>query len=307
MAGRHFSVQQHCDPIKHRNSLSRHFINQNRQRLLFENIKTPSPSNKTWEFLKDLCEMMVSANIPLHKVNNEQFRNVLEKYTNWYIPTDSTLPKNYLPSCYEYVLRKIRRRGADNKIWVSIDETMDIGSRYVANVVIGTLFADHPGDIYLLYSEVLDRVNHTTVASIFDNTMKLLWEGEVKRDNILLFVTDTAPYMVKAANDLHVLHPRVVHLTCLAQALHRVAEEIRENYPDVDNLISNMKKMFIKAPLRVQKFKQDIPSLSLPSQPVLMLWSTWLEAACVIVKTTVQLRRTLSVILTAMKHLPQKL
>jgi hypothetical protein len=50
----------------------------------------------------------------------------------------------------------------------------------------------------LLHSEVLDRINHTTIAATFDD-IKLLWEGGVKRDNILLFVTNAAPYMVKAA------------------------------------------------------------------------------------------------------------
>jgi hypothetical protein len=96
MVGKRFSVQRHCDTIKHRNSSSRHFINQNRQRLLFENVTTSSPSNKTLEFSRDLCDM-VPAKTPLHKVNNQQFRNFLENYTNQYIPTDPTLRKNYLP------------------------------------------------------------------------------------------------------------------------------------------------------------------------------------------------------------------
>jgi hypothetical protein len=47
----------------------------------------------------------------------------------------------------------------------------------------------------------------------------------------------------------------------------------------IDKLIANVKKMFVKAPLRVQIFKHDAPSLSLPSQPVLTCWSMWLEAA----------------------------
>jgi hypothetical protein len=71
----------------------------------------------------------------------------------------------------------------------------------------------------------------------------------------------------------------MVHLTYLAHALHRVAKEIRENYPDVDKLISNVKKMFIKTPLKVQKFKQDTSSLFLPPQPVLTCWGMWLDAA----------------------------
>jgi hypothetical protein len=73
-------VQQHCDTAKHKNSLSTQTSHQSRQRRLFDNTATPS-SNKTSEFSKDLCEMMVSANIPLNKVNNEQFKTSLEKYT----------------------------------------------------------------------------------------------------------------------------------------------------------------------------------------------------------------------------------
>jgi hypothetical protein len=51
--------------------------------------------------------------------------------------------------------------------------------------------------------------------------------------------------MVKAAKGLKMLYPKMVHLTCLAHALHRVAEEIRHSYTEVDKLISNVKKMFL--------------------------------------------------------------
>jgi hypothetical protein len=70
----------------------------------------------------------------------------------------------------------------------------------------------------------------------------------------------------------------MVPLTCLVHGLHRVAEEIRGNYPDVDNFISNVKKIFLKAPLRVEKFKQA-PSQPLPPKAVLTRWRTWLDAA----------------------------
>jgi hypothetical protein len=61
--------------------------------------------------------------------------------------------------------------------------------------------------------------------------------------------------------------------------LHRVAEEIRGNYPDVDKPNFNVKRIFIKAPLRVQKFKEIAPSMHLPPEPVLTRWGTWLQAA----------------------------
>jgi hypothetical protein len=109
--------------------------------------------------------------------------------------------------------------------------------------------------------------------------MKILWKDNVKRDRILLLVTDAAAYILKAAKGLKMLYPRMVHLTCLAHGLHRVAEDIRGNYPDADILISNVKKIFLKAPLSVEKFKQEAPSLSLPPKPVLTRWATWLDAA----------------------------
>jgi hypothetical protein len=65
---------------------------------------------------------------------------------------------------------------------------------------------------------------------------------------VLLFVTDAAPYMKEAAKAPQ-LYPKMVHVACLAPALHRVAEEVHGSYPEVDKLIANGKKIFIKSPL----------------------------------------------------------
>jgi hypothetical protein len=96
---------------------------------------------------------------------------------------------------------------------------------------------------------------------------------------VLLFISDAAPYMTKAAKVLQLLYPKMVHVTCLAHALHRVAEEVRGSYPEVDQLIANGNKIFIKSPLRVQKFKEEAPTLPLPPQPIVTSWGTWLDAA----------------------------
>jgi hypothetical protein len=102
--------------------------------------------------------MLISANIPLNKISYKQLINFIEKYTNRNVPTESTLGKNYLSSCYKNAVRRVRNIIGDNKIWVSIEESTDVDSRCVANVIVGTLFADRPGDIFVLHSEVLDKV-----------------------------------------------------------------------------------------------------------------------------------------------------
>ncbi|KAL4085261.1 hypothetical protein QTP88_027120 [Uroleucon formosanum] len=62
-------------------------------------------------------------------------------------------------------------------------------------------------------------------------------------------------------------------------ALHRVAEEIRIHFPNVDELINNGKKVFLKAPSRIQIFKTMAPDIPLPPRPVLTRWGTWLNAS----------------------------
>jgi hypothetical protein len=81
----------------------------------------------------------------------------LEKYTTHPIPTESTLRKNYLASFYEDKINKIRNSIGKNKMWVCIDETSDVDSRFVANVVVGILKQEQPGEIFLLACEVLER------------------------------------------------------------------------------------------------------------------------------------------------------
>ncbi|KAL4154365.1 hypothetical protein QTP88_000243 [Uroleucon formosanum] len=143
-------------------------------------------------------------------------------------------------------MNQIRQYVGNNKIWVSIDESTDIDGRYVGNVIIGTL-----------------KVNKA--------------EG-IKRENILLFVSDAAPYMIKAGKTIKVLYSKCQHLTCLAHALHRVAEEIRAKFPEVNELISNCKKIFLKSPYRIQRFRNILPEVPLPPEPILTRWGTWLSA-----------------------------
>jgi hypothetical protein len=69
----------------------------------------------------------------------------------------------------------------------------------VTNVVVGTLKHEEPGEIFLLACEMLERVSSSSIAVVFNNIMNLLWPDKAERENVLLFVSDAAPYMIKAA------------------------------------------------------------------------------------------------------------
>jgi hypothetical protein len=60
--------------------------------------------------------------------------------------------------------------------------------------------------------------------------------------------------------------------------LHRVAEEVRVNYPKVDKLVSSVNNFFLKAPSRTILFKTVNPGIPLPPEPILTRWGTWIEA-----------------------------
>lgn len=66
-----------------------------------------------------------------------------------------------------------------DKINVTVQEkticvSIDCKGRYVVNVIIGILEIDYPGKIMLLISIVLEKVNHSTIAKLFDKSMVLL-------------------------------------------------------------------------------------------------------------------------------------
>lgn len=84
------------------------------------------------------------------------------------------------------------------------------------------------GKTFLLHTETLEKANHTTIAKLLDKSLHLLWPQEIKYDNILLFLSDAAPHMVKAGKGIQIMYSNMEHVTCLAHGLHRVTEEVRK-------------------------------------------------------------------------------
>uniref|UniRef100_A0A915DTZ2 DUF659 domain-containing protein n=1 Tax=Ditylenchus dipsaci TaxID=166011 RepID=A0A915DTZ2_9BILA len=175
-------------------------------------------------------------------------------------------------------MSRIKQTIGDSYIWASVDETTDIKGRYVANLIVGKLDSEGFHRPNLISVRMLEQTNHSTIAR-FVVDGDILSSGAME-NRLLLLVTDAARYMVKAAREvLSALYPNMIHQTCLCHALHRVAEQIRFLFPDVDNLISNVKKVFTKAPTRISLFRELCSNLPLPPAPILTRWGTWIEAA----------------------------
>lgn len=268
-----FQITQHVHTSFHSDSLKRS-INNKKQMLLGNVYKS-----KTNNFNEDLCLSLVAANIPWFKLQVPQFRDFLQKYTNQHIPDESLLRKSYLESCYNKTIENIREKVGDSYIFLIVDETTDINGNYIANLLIGALSSENSCNPFLIASKKLEKTNHSTIARFVNDGLRILWPNGGNDEKVLLLLSDAAPYMIKAGKTLNVFFPNMIHVTCLAHMLQRIAEKVRELFPNVNTLVNNLKKVFLKAPHRVEVYKDVLPNVALPPEPILTRWGTWIEAA----------------------------
>lgn len=245
-------------------------------------VKVESPA----DFYYDLTYFLIMCNIPWIQVENPVFRTFFEKYIcrchdkNRTLPSESTLRKK-LDKVFESQLQPIKNEVKDQKLWISLDETTDFLGRYVIHFLVKPLNGQFSGPIYMLACKTLQKVNGRSVYEFVIDCLRDLWADQFhdKLHNVLMLSSDSVAYMLLAGKMLKKTLPNMKHFTCMAHALHRLTETIRSNYTDVDILINNVKKVFLKAPNRVNVLKEMFPDLPLPPQPVITRWGTWLKAA----------------------------
>ncbi|XP_003744201.1 uncharacterized protein LOC100902024 [Galendromus occidentalis] len=272
---RRFNLSQHIGTSSHQKALERLRKRQEEE----ARLQAATCMSDVAPFPLDLCRALLAADIPVYKLENPTLKNFLETYTTRIIPNESTLRKFYVHEIYEQKMAEIRESIGESAIWISIDETTDFMGRSVAHVIIGALNNNAPGRPYIMNCEIVERTNAHTVATVFYKSVEKLWQNEVRHEKVLLFVSDAAPYMIAAGKSLKVFFPNMIHVTCVAHALHRVAEQARKIFPNVDRLIASVKKIFLKAPLRVEAFRSMLGGIPLPPQPVVTRWGTWINAA----------------------------
>jgi hypothetical protein len=145
-----------------------------------------------------------------------------------------------------------------------VDETTDSVSSFIPNFVAGKLDIEVPSNPHLICSKVRHLTNHSTVARFVNDELKVLWPTGVHEKKVLILYSDAAACMLKVATAMKMFYPNLIQFTCLAHGLQRVAEEVRAKFPQVKKLIS----MFLKAPHRVQIYKQHLQDAPLSPEPV---------------------------------------
>ncbi|PSN41554.1 Catalase [Blattella germanica] len=93
-------------------------------------IMNSLPGTPDMVFNEELCDALLSVDIPVNKLNNITLRNFLEKYTRRSIPNVFTIRKLNIQKSYDKCNDHICDELKDSKIWISIDETMDSLGRH---------------------------------------------------------------------------------------------------------------------------------------------------------------------------------
>jgi hypothetical protein len=254
-----------------------------------------------YDFNSELLKFVVGCNIPWTQVNNPIFKDFIENCVTGKfgktakVPSECQLRREYLNKVYDEKMNKIRSELKNEYIYVSVDETTDDFGRQIANVIVGALRDDHIGTQHLISSKRLDSTNNVSISNTVTSALDELWGANHNNHNkVLLLLTDGVGYMLKAGRNLKCIFPNLLHVTCLAHGLNRVAELVRKLYPDVNDLIANVKKTFLKSPKRIQKFKEMLPGVPLPPRPTIIRWGTWIEAATYYSKHYDEVKRVLN-------------
>lgn len=262
------NVTQHLETTKHLKGVARSKEKNLRQPFIAQTI-----THVKDQFAIDLAKTFVECDIPLHKLRLSAMKELLEKYTDKVVPCETTL-RNKIPGLFLDRQKEIKGKLKGKKLWVSIDETTDSSKRCVVNLVAGVLDSDSKSVV--LESRFFETVKASTIVQFYQDT---LTGYDIDKNDVLVFTSDAAPYMVKAGKLLMEIYPKMVHVTCLIHGLHRVCETIRSKFDDVNGLISFVKKIFTKAPSRIRLFKEKCPNIPMPPEPITTRWGTWLEAA----------------------------
>ncbi len=150
-------------------------------------------------------------------------------------------------------------RVTNKSLFVSLDETTDSCGRAMTAVLVGPLDGRFQGRPFLIDLVDIGSANNRTVQQAIMSALHRLLGEDLQCNNVQLFLTDAAPYCVKAGTGLKIIFSQLIHVTCL----HRVAQFVRYNNRTVDKVISKTKKIFIKCVRRCKDLCK-IPLLPVP-------------------------------------------
>ena len=222
-----YRAKSHFESGKHIKQLE---ISKARQQLLSFSSSTPENN-----FFKELTRAFIASNIPLWKLNNEPLKKFLQSRTGQNIPNHTTLRNSYIPVEFGKTMEKIKVELFHKDINIMMDETTDLNGRHMVGVLMGDLSSLKPP--FLVELSEVEKTDNVVINQLSNSSLMKIFGNNVPYNPVRLFLSDGASYMLKSARDLKHMFPNLLHITCLAHGLNRVADYIRVNHTKVDHFL----------------------------------------------------------------------
>lgn len=245
-----------------------------------------SKQNKQ-EFILDFTNMLLGANIPLEKADDDSVRTWLKKYVPGAgdIPTARVLRETYLPKIGEASCEQVKRAVENQKVVLLADETTDKMGRCIFIIFVRILTTSASGErLFVGGVKELDCANGTECSRAI---LSVLANNDIKYENVVAVVSDSARYMAKCVNTLQVvLSENLVHVQCWAHKLNLVASLWSLNLSELNTFVSNVKHAFLNSRKRKHRYKsfleekypENEKNVKLFPSPVLTRWNSWFHS-----------------------------
>ena len=140
----------------------------------------------------------------------------------------------------------------------------------IVNVLLGDI--ENPLILCLFESKVIEATNSDTIVqTVYD----VLHKANIKRTNLKVIISDSAPYMCLATKKLRPIFPKLIHIGCLYHLIHNACMKIKNYFAKVNDLISNIKFLVLKNAERKSLFQH----LGYPPVPIITRFGTWLQSS----------------------------
>lgn len=225
-----FNIEAHRKTSKHQSGLA-YFPKQPKL--------TIKENDEIVTFSQKVTEAFISADIPLHKLQNVKIRDLFLTMKHP-LPSETTCRRN-VDIIYSDIILKIKSIISKKKIFLVFDETT-IRCKYYSNILVGLV--ENPSVTYLINCQVHERPLTANIVTIaIDEIIK---EYEINRNDFLLLLSDAARYMTAAGATLKVIYPNLFHVLCVSHLMHNCAMKVRSYFSDIDKLIASIKLAITK-------------------------------------------------------------
>lgn len=137
-----------------------------------------------------------------------------EKVTNGgSIPKSHQFQEKYLGEVYKEEKERLKVKLSGEPVAVIFDETTDVEGRCVLNILIVPLKKEESEGIiaHIANTVFMETCNHSSVSMA---VVKTLQEYDISNEDVIVFDTDIAAYMLKAYREaLKSLFPNSIHIT----------------------------------------------------------------------------------------------